>query len=197
MKLYIIRHGQTDWNKQNKLQSYSDIPLNETGMQQAQNTSKFLQNEQIDFIITSPLIRAQQTAIIINKPHQKEIKIHKEITERNYGKFEGQNYHQVTHKMIEIFENNLYKEHEIETPKQLETRIKPFWEKFHKQHYGKNIIIVSHSGAIKMLLSIIQNLPYEQVRRTIKKKNASITIIEFEKPFKIKNIQIGIDEHLD
>ena len=66
MSLLITRHSQTDWNLKRKIQGKSDIALNETGIEQAKEVAKKLSNEPIDLIICSPLIRARQTAEIIN-----------------------------------------------------------------------------------------------------------------------------------
>lgn len=66
MKIYFVRHGQTDWNIQHRLQGSADIPLNKTGINQAQILKEKINNLDIDFIISSPLKRAVDTANIIN-----------------------------------------------------------------------------------------------------------------------------------
>ena len=65
MKLYIIRHGETAWNKKLLLQGQTDIPLNENGRELAQVTARALQMVPFDLCITSPLLRAKETAQII------------------------------------------------------------------------------------------------------------------------------------
>ena len=65
MKLYVMRHGQTDWNVAGKIQGSTDIELNETGIKQAEATKEKLLGENIDVIISSPLKRARKTAEII------------------------------------------------------------------------------------------------------------------------------------
>ena len=67
MKLYIIRHGQTEWNKQKRLQGRSDIPLNEYGIQLARETKAGLKDVKFDLAFTSPLQRAKKTAEILSK----------------------------------------------------------------------------------------------------------------------------------
>ena len=64
--IYVTRHGQTDWNVQKKVMGRCDEPLNETGLQQAEETRNNLLNTKIDIIICSPLQRAKQTAEVIN-----------------------------------------------------------------------------------------------------------------------------------
>lgn len=62
MLLYIVRHGETDWNKAGKVQGRTDIPLNERGRYLAEATAEGMKDVRIDFCYTSPLIRAKETA---------------------------------------------------------------------------------------------------------------------------------------
>ena len=67
MEILLTRHGQTEWNLLGKVQGKADIELNKKGMQQAEETRYYLENEKIDLILCSPLKRAVQTAEIINQ----------------------------------------------------------------------------------------------------------------------------------
>lgn len=89
MNLYVIRHGQTDWNVMKKMQGSVDIELNEIGIKQAYITKENLDSISIDVIFCSPLKRAKQTAEIINKGRNLEIIYDERLRERNYGEFEG------------------------------------------------------------------------------------------------------------
>jgi probable phosphoglycerate mutase len=86
---YFVRHGETDWNKQGLIQGRTDIPLNETGRTQARRAVDILAGLPIDLIVTSDLLRAQETAHIINAGLKKPIVSDPDIRERNYGIFEG------------------------------------------------------------------------------------------------------------
>lgn len=88
MKILFVRHGQTNLNYPRRMQGISNEELNATGKKQADEIRKILENKKIDFIITSPLKRAVQTAEIINSNMNKEIIIDKRITEMNYGTIE-------------------------------------------------------------------------------------------------------------
>ena len=70
MKLILVRHGETIWNKENKIQGITDIGLNERGIEQAEKLAYSLQKEELDAIITSPLRRAYDTAQAIGKLRQ-------------------------------------------------------------------------------------------------------------------------------
>jgi broad specificity phosphatase PhoE len=197
MKLILIRHGETQWNTINKLQSFTDNELNTKGHLQAKTTSKKLKNEPIDIIFSSPLIRAIQTAEPVAKYKNLEIKIKQRITERNYGELEGQDYNELVELMKPIIKTGDFKKYNIEEPIVFRERIDSFWNEIHKKYFGKTVLVVSHSGTIKMLLSIIQNESYEIMRKKIHKTNASITTIEFSEPNIISLIDIGYDKHLE
>ena len=89
MKIFVTRHGQTEWNALGKIQGRKDIELNEIGREQAEMTRKKLMNEKIDLIISSSLKRAKETAEIINKEFNVEILEDKRLVERGFGDFEG------------------------------------------------------------------------------------------------------------
>ncbi len=95
MKLYITRHGQTDWNLRNIIQGRTDIALNETGRMQARKTRDLLKNVMLDQIITSPLQRAKETACIINELHHVPIREDLRVIERAFGDLEGADIKQI------------------------------------------------------------------------------------------------------
>jgi broad specificity phosphatase PhoE len=86
---YFIRHGETDWNRRNIIMGSKDIPLNELGFKQAHEASRILENENFDIIVSSPRIRAQQTAEIIAKKTSKPIVFEEGLTEIVWGEAEG------------------------------------------------------------------------------------------------------------
>ena len=94
--LYLVRHGETEWNRQRRIQGSTDIPLNETGRVQALETATLLTAARPGLVVASPLVRALETAEIIarvlsvDKPT-----LVAEIVERNYGEAEGLDYFQI------------------------------------------------------------------------------------------------------
>jgi uncharacterized phosphatase len=90
MTLAFIRHGQTDWNFENRLQGASDIPLNDTGRQQARDAVARLAGTDWEVIVSSPLSRARETASIVAAGLGVELgPAYDELIERNYGDAEG------------------------------------------------------------------------------------------------------------
>ena len=106
MKIYYVRHGQTDWNLARKMQGGgTEKELNETGINQANETRKELENVKYDIIICSPMYRAKQTAEIINKDKNVKTIIDERIRERKLGKLEG---HEITDEIEkQIWDYNL------------------------------------------------------------------------------------------
>jgi broad specificity phosphatase PhoE len=89
MKLILIRHGETLWNKEGRIQGTSDIELSAVGIEQARLLALSLKDHPIGAIHASPLKRALQTAQIINEHHHKEIQTHPDLMEMDQGDFEG------------------------------------------------------------------------------------------------------------
>jgi broad specificity phosphatase PhoE len=89
MKLILIRHGETLWNKEGRIQGTSDIELSPIGIEQARLLALSLKDQPICAIHASPLKRALKTAQIINEFHRKEIKTHSDLMEMDQGDFEG------------------------------------------------------------------------------------------------------------
>lgn len=196
MKLILVRHGETDWNAKSKILSRTDIELNKNGKKQAKIVAKKLKKENFDLIYSSTLKRALQTAEEINKYHKLEIKKTNLLFERDFGDFEGTNYNKLD--LREIRDNHLYKKYNMEKPEIFEKRITDFIEKYCCKKHGKTILIVAHSGTLKMILYHLLKIKtsFEIFRKQVQKNNTSISTIEFDEKFNITNFQIGNEDHL-
>lgn len=91
MKIYLARHGQTDWNLHNKIQGWSDVPLNKTGLEQAKVLGESLRGVKFDKVYCSPLRRAKETAevALATAGALMDIDFEKNLVERGFGEFEG------------------------------------------------------------------------------------------------------------
>ncbi|MCQ2592777.1 MAG: histidine phosphatase family protein [Treponema sp.] len=96
MELYLIRHGQTDWNKEGRLQGSIDIELNENGKEMAVAAGKRLENIFFNKIYSSPLSRAFTTAKLIRGNKNTEIIIDERLKEVSFGCMEGESYEKWT-----------------------------------------------------------------------------------------------------
>jgi broad specificity phosphatase PhoE len=89
MQLILVRHGETLWNKEGRCQGFSDVELNEVGLDQARRLALSLKDHTIGSIYASPLKRAYETAKLINDHHHIDIQVDQGLMEMNQGDFEG------------------------------------------------------------------------------------------------------------
>lgn len=153
MKLYVVRHGQTDWNLNNLLQGNTNVELNETGISQAKEIKEKLKNINFDLCYSSPLSRAYETAKIICDD-KTNIELDKRLEERELGEFEGK------HK--DLYDGRFYWNLKInsalkgvESAKDLLARVTSFYKDILSKHHNETILIVSHGAVVRSLNFII------------------------------------------
>ena len=178
MKIYYVRHGQTDWNLERKMQGgESERPLNETGIEQARETQRKLENVEYDLIIHSPMHRAEQTANIINNGKNVPIIVDERIRERKLGELEG-------HLVTEELENKIWDyslNYDIQGGENLqvfEKRILEFLKDIKQKYSNKTILIVAHGGVGKVLKANLLGFPKSKNLVEIEMKNCEILEIE-------------------
>ena len=114
MKIYVTRHGQTDYNAASRMQGRLDIPLNEKGKAQARATREKVKDIKFDAVYSSPLIRAVETASIVGNIAEDQIIKDERILEANFGKYEGVVYGKVGLPMTDTGEYLKYSRHHRE-----------------------------------------------------------------------------------
>ncbi len=183
MKLWLVRHGQTDLNKAKRMQGRTDAPLNETGIGQAAAAAGKVSGISFDAVYSSPLIRAVKTASIISGVPAEEIRIDERLIETDFGKYEGRRYYLLGPSMTlywalpEVFP----------TPKTVETipsmvsRSSSFLKDLEQNHSeDSNILISCHGGIIRALRGYLENRPDGIVWRP-KPHNCEFYIYEYTK----------------
>lgn len=147
MRVLIIRHGQTDWNKQKILQGTKDIPLNAMGLEQAESARESLINEKIDVCYCSPLIRTRQTAEIVLRGRDDIPVIYDErIVERRFGIAEGRSTSEIDFAATWIpGQPPMYEG--METFEMLLGRITDFFDDIYTKHKNDTVLVVTHGGA--------------------------------------------------
>lgn len=158
MKLYITRHGQTDWNLNQKIQGKVDIPLNETGRNQARVTRDRLADVKLDVIFSSPLLRAFETAQIINEAHQLAIIKDLRLEERGFGDMEGAALDTMD------FTNFWKPEKEAlfpncEATSSFYMRVHNFIEELKEYDSDQSILIVAHGGVSLPFYTYFHTMP--------------------------------------
>lgn len=173
MKILLIRHGETDWNLEGRFQGREDIPLNATGIRQAELCGKVLKDESFRAVITSPLSRAKMTAeIIAEQVSVSDIIVEEDFIERDFRKLSG-----LTPKEREAF----YASGELDDKEPFDKlceRMMNSIKKYAVCYYNENIIIVSHGASINAVLSVLSNA-YTGTGK-IRLKNTCINIIDYD-----------------
>ena len=178
MSVLVVRHGRTDWNDLENVQGTADIPLNETGILQANETKKLLKEEKIDMIISSPLIRARQTAQIINEEKNLEIVYDERIRERNFGEFEGFNKKEFDFKDFWTYSKNLRYD-KAENIQDFFKRIFDFLDIIKKEYRDKNVLLVIHGGVSVAVNAYFEGIPPENIPTKGALKNCQVRKYEF------------------
>lgn len=182
MKLYIIRHGQTDWNIAKKIQGRQDIPLNERGHFQARCLGKAMENRPITAVFSSPQIRAMETAIAVASPAGVPVIPVRDLMEINYGVWEGKTEEELLRDDRALYE--AWWSHPAETAppegesiNQVNERCRQAWKEIKPQLTG-DAAIVAHGGLLAHFME--QLLGSESIAASTVAHNASITTIEYE-----------------
>ena len=185
MKLYFVRHGETEWNVRKKIQGKTDIPLNENGICQARELADELQRDDIrvNHIYHSTQIRAAQTAEIIAEALHARCVPLDGLTEMNLGIWEGDNWRAIEQKNSTEYQNWKRDRRYVRTPGGGESYNDIVKRTLHAmeciiKRENNDVIIVTHSAIIMALRCYIAGLPFEEMVRKFKTKNAEVVMIE-------------------
>ena len=174
MTIYLIRHGETDWNRQHRFQGSNDIPLNENGLAVARETAVGMAEAGLTFhrIYSSPLSRAYETAKIIC-PDQ-EIETDDRLREVSFGDLEGEVYADVKSLPMPAPGG--------EDIPQLQSRVLACLEDIMADpaNEGKRILVSAHGGVIRSVMMHLKNLPREEFWTGGVSKNCGVTILDVE-----------------
>lgn len=189
MKIYLIRHGETDQNKRKCLQGRSDIELNEYGRELARRTAEGLKNVNFDIIFTSPLKRARETAEIIRGDREIPLICEELIQEISFGEYEGLCYGKDNYSIPDKdFMNFFDKPQEYQTPPKGESfeeilkRTGSFLQELmqREEYKDKTILLSTHGCALKALLANVRKLPLAEFWGEGVHKNCAVSLVVVE-----------------
>jgi broad specificity phosphatase PhoE len=147
-ELYLVRHGETEWNAARRIQGRTDIPLNDTGREQARQAAELLARRRWQGVYTSPLGRAHETArIIAERLGLDGVTDIDALVERDYGEAEGMGFDE-----IEALYPEGVRAPGQETRDEVAARVVPALLQLAERHPGERLVIVSHGGAIRAVL---------------------------------------------
>ncbi len=160
--IILIRHGETDWNREKVFRGRMDIALNSKGIRQAWLLGKYLQNVPIDAIYSSPLVRASRMAEIMAKYHNIEVQKAVELTDMDYGEWQGLPQHSVMKKFPELYDQWLVAPHLVKIPRaeplhDIRDRTYDFVAKLLNKH-DSSVVLVSHRVVHKVLICALLGL---------------------------------------
>lgn len=162
--VYMVRHGETDWNRAHRMQGWSDIPLNERGREQAAFAAKALASVPLDVIYTSPLKRAEKTAEIIRGERKIPLFAEKGFIEINLGKWDGHTPDEMDvlyPGQYDIWRSTPGDVHIDggETFAKVQERAWKAFLSMVNEEKGKHILLVSHMGCLSTILFKIAGYP--------------------------------------
>lgn len=198
-KIYIIRHGETDYNFRKRAQGWLDIPLNQTGIDQAQKLANHLQSTKIDAAYTSDLKRSHQTARVITKALKLRLSKTKHLRERHLGVFQGKTWDEINLEHADLvqkfddFTDLDWAGHKGESIRQVRGRIQKFLNLLHRKHQNKSVALFTHGGTQKVILSTLTTVDFTQ---RIRSYNTGLTVLEKSRNGSYEIITLNDISHL-
>ena len=152
-RICLVRHGETDWNAQGRLQGHIDVPLNATGLAQARATAANLAGQRFVALYTSDLQRAHQTAAEASRALHMEALPDPRLRERNYGRFQGLTYAEAQARYPEGYRrfqerDTAFAFEDGESLGDFAARIHTALEALAARHAGGQILVVTHGGVL-------------------------------------------------
>jgi uncharacterized phosphatase len=148
--ILLVRHGETDWNAERRIQGHSDTPLNDTGRAQARALLEELGEEQLDAVYSSDLLRAHETARIVAQAKGLEVTAIRDLRERNFGTWEGMTDEEIFARFPEAATGSWG---DAETKPEMAARVVGALQRIAETHPGGRVLVVSHGGPLRAVLT--------------------------------------------
>ncbi|MFC4736008.1 histidine phosphatase family protein [Bacillus daqingensis] len=182
MKLYIVRHGQTEWNVEKRMQGWGDSPLTQTGIRDAGLLRERIKEVPFDEAWASPLKRAEQTADILVPDQQ--IHVHEGLKEMRLGSMEGkrqEDLHPSEKKTWQTFweDPERFQPNGGETYGEVEKRVNGFLEDISRTSSG-NVLLVTHTVVIKLLINRFEDRPLRRIWEPPYVHETCLTIVDWD-----------------
>lgn len=186
MKLYMVRHGETDWNKARKIQGQVDILLNEFGRHLAIETGKGLKDVSFELCISSPLLRAVETAELILDKKDVPVITDKRIMEMAFGVWEGRCCSEEGWDLPQEFRDFFEAPERYRAPEggedfyMMRERLEDFLKELYQRDdlKDKNVLITTHGAALCGILNLMKDKPISEYWGKGVHKNCAVTEVE-------------------
>lgn len=185
LRIHLVRHGETEWNRESRLQGHTDIPLSEEGLRQAKQIAARLAVEPMDAIWSSDLSRAAHTAEEIARPHGLTVRSTSALRESNLGLWEGLTEPEIFARGDGELWNEYRRDSVRNRPPEGE-RLESVWDRLieclteiRETHSEGNVVIVGHGGSLRVILCDAIGASITSLRR-IWLDNASLSLVEYK-----------------
>lgn len=193
--VYLVRHGETAWNRERRFQGHQDIPLSPAGLSQAERLAQSLRSEAFDAIYSSDLQRAVQTAEIIAREQSLPVVTLKGLRERFMGEWEGLTREEVAARFPDWPQRIAEGKHGTESLSALQERMMNQLEHLVRLHRGGRILAVSHGGSINAVLARVSRGRYGPGMTRL--ENTSLTHLVYDHQLNHWRVEkVNITEHL-
>jgi broad specificity phosphatase PhoE len=154
--IYLVRHGQTAWNREEIFRGRTDVPLDQTGLKQAELAGEYFKEMKIHEIYSSPLSRALQTAEKISRVHHLQVHPLEGLIDMSFGQWEGHAHQEIRKMDQEIYRQWSEEPHRVRLPggeslEDVRGRAMAALGKLITEHHGKTLVLVSHRVVNKVL----------------------------------------------
>ncbi len=185
-RLFLIRHGETAWNKKKRYQGQTNIGLTQRGREQARAIAHSFKSVKMDKLCSSSLKRAKQTALILSKEIGTKPVWDPRLRELHFGTWEGQTAKELSERKDPAFLN--WAKGRFVTPPggeslaSLRKRVRHFLKDLLKESQDKHIAVISHAGPIKVIIFELLGLPLKSLW-SVQLDPASISMVSCHKHF--------------
>ena len=185
--LLLIRHGQTEWNRDHRIQGNGDSPLTEHGHAQARAAANALQRFEIDALYASDAGRALQTAAPIADMLQRQPETDPRLRERHYGIFEGKTSVEVRSQYPDLYEAYKKRHPDFVVPggesiAGVQARGVAACTDIAQRHPGQHVAVISHGGTIRAIARYVLDVPL-MAKWRVRLENGGLTIIRYNDRF--------------
>jgi len=185
-ELLLVRHGETDWNREGRYQGQTDVPLNATGLAQAEALAESQRGRPLDWVYASDMQRARQTAEILGRVTGAPVHIDRRLREIHLGAWEGQLFNQIQETQGDLLAQRDREPLDNRPPggesvREVMARALPLLEEIQRRHPDGRVAIVSHGAALAVIKIHVLDLPVEAVWDHVP-RNGSVEEISLEAP---------------